>query len=74
MLIGLDGKPIATHNSNVFRISNPQPGELDVVNFVNNSNDLTVSGQGVYTCLIPLHSEEKREISIGIYPSGFKSK
>ena len=72
--IGLDGSPIATHNSSFFEISNQQPGELRVVNSVRNSTDLTASEQGVYTCRIPLKSGETREINIGIYPSGYSSK
>ena len=72
-LIGLDGSPIVTHNSTFFEISNPQPGELSVVNFVSNSTDLPASGQGVYTCSIPLQSGETREVNIGIYPSGYNS-
>ena len=71
-LIGLDGSPIVS--SNFFEISNSQPGELSVVNLVSNSTDLTASGQGVYTCRIPLKSGETREINIGIYPSGYSSK
>ena len=71
-LIGLDGSLFG--NSILFGISNPQPGELSVVNFVTNSTDLTAGEQGVYTCRIPLQSGEMMEISIGIYPSGFTSK
>ena len=74
MLIGLGGSHIVAPNTSVFEISNPQPGELNVANIVANSNDLTVSEQGVYTCRIPLQNGETREINIGIYPSGFKSK
>ena len=72
--IGLDGSPIVTHNNSFFEIFNHQPGELGVVNFVANSTDLTASGQGVYTCRIPLQSGETVEMNIGIYPSGFKSR
>ena len=72
-LIGLDGSPIVTNDSSFFNISNSQPGELYVENRVN-STDLTVCGQGVYTCRIPLQSGKMMEISIGIYPSGFTSK
>ena len=74
LFIGLDGNPIATHNSILFEISNPQPGEVSVVNVKANSTDLTASGQSVYTCRIPLQSGEIREINIGIYPSGFTGK
>ena len=72
-LIGLNGSPIVTHDSSFFNISNPQPGELYVENIANSTN-LTDSGQGVYTCRIPLQSGETREINIGIYPSGFRSE
>ena len=71
-LIGLDGRAIVSNS--FFEISNPQPGELRVDNFVSNSTDLPASGQGVYTCHIPLQSGETREINIGIYPSGYNSK
>ena len=71
-LIGLDGRAIV--NSSFFEISNSQPGELRVVNFVSNSTDLPASGQGVYTCRIPLQNGETREINIGIYSSGYSSK
>ena len=71
-LIGLNGRAIVSNS--FFEISNPQPGELSVVNFVHNSTNLPASGQGVYTCRIPLQSGETREINIGIYPSGYNSK
>ena len=70
--IGLDESHIV--HSSFFEISNPQPGEISVVNFVANSTNLTASEQGVYTCCIPLQSGETTEINIGIYPSGFASK
>ena len=72
--IGLEGNPITKRNSSFFEISNPQPGEVSVVNFKANSTNLTASGQGVYTCRIPLQSGEIREINIGIYLSGFTGK
>ena len=74
IFIGLDGSRIVTHNSSFFEVSNPQPGELSVVNFVANSTALNASGQGVYTCRIPLQSGQIRELNIGIYPSGFTGK
>ena len=74
LFIGLDENPITTHNSTFFEISKLQPGEVSVVNFKANSTDLTASGQGVYTCRIPLQSGDTREINIGIYPSGFTGK
>ena len=73
MLIGLDGNPIVTHSDSFLNISHPQPGELRVAN--NSSlTDLPPREQGVYTCRIPLQSAEMKEISIGIYPSGFTSE
>ena len=70
VLIGLNGRPIDSPNS-IFTLSDLQAGELKVAV---NQTDLTASEQGVYTCCIPLQSGEKREISIGIYPSTFSSK
>ena len=69
-LIGLDGSSFVTHDRGFFNISKTQPGELYVENIAN-STDLTASGQGVYTCRIPLQSGGMMDISIGIYPSGF---
>ena len=74
LFIGLDGIPVATHNSTFFEISNLQPGEVSVVNFEANSTNLNASGQGVYSCCIPLRSGEIMEINVGIYPSGFMGK
>ena len=74
IFIGLNGSRIVTQNSSFFEVSNPQPGELSVVNFVANSTALNASGQGVYTCRIPLQSGQIRELNIGIYPSGFTGK
>ena len=71
-LIGLDGRAIVSNT--FFEISNSQPGELRVVNFLSNSTDLPASGQGVYTCRIPLQNRETREINIGIYSSGYSSE
>ena len=73
-LIGLDGSPIVTSNSNFSEISNPRPGELRIVSSAMSSTDLAASAQGVYTCRIPLLTGVLREISIGIYPSEFTSK
>ena len=72
-LIGLDGNPIDSHSNSFFDTSHPIPGELRVVN-KSSLTDLPTSEQGVYTCRIPLQSGEIREISIGIYPSGFTSE
>ena len=72
-LIGLDGNPIDSHSNSFFNISHPQPGELSVVN-KSSFTDLPAGEQGVYTCRIPLQSEEMKEINIGIYPSGFTSE
>ena len=68
-LIGLGGTAITTND--VLEINtNRVGGELEVVNFVG-SNDVTSNEQGVYTCRIPLQSEDIREINIGIYPNAF---
>ena len=68
-LIGPRGTAITTNA--VFEITNSaNGGELQVANFVR-SDDVTSSEQGVYTCRIPLQSEEIREINIGIYPNAF---
>ena len=76
MLIGPDGTTVAT--GDVFTVSQPQPGELQVENRLS-QNILTASDQGVYTCRIPLQSGELKriemsEINVGIYPNGFNSK
>ena len=71
-LIGLDGSNVTT--SDVFNITNPQPGELLVESRPMNQSDLTASDQGVYTCRIPLQNGTIKNINIGIYPSGFNSK
>ena len=72
-LVGPDGNPIDSQSNSFFNISHPQPGDLRVAN----KPSLTVlpaGEQGVYTCRIPLQSGEMKEISIGIYPSGFTSE
>ena len=68
-LIGLDGTAITSNN--FFAISNSNRGEVNVESFVGTQDDLTADGQGVYTCRIPLESEEMREINIGVYPTTF---
>ena len=69
-LIGPEGTAITTNA--VFEIitNRANGGELQVTNFVE-SNNVTASEQGVYTCRIPQQSGEIREISIGIYPTAF---
>ena len=68
-LIGPGRTAITTND--VFEINTDRNGgELEVINFVT-SDDVTSSEQGVYTCRIPLQSEEIREINIGIYPNAF---
>ena len=68
-LIGPGGTSI-TSNA-IFEIGTGRiGGELQVAILVG-SNDVTSSEQGVYTCRIPLQSEEIREINIGIYPNAF---
>ena len=69
-LIGPGGTAITTND--VFEISTntANRGEIEVANFVG-SNDVTSNEQGVYTCRMPLQSEEMSEINIGIYPNAF---
>ena len=68
-LIGPGGTAITTND--VFEITtNRNGGELEVNNFVS-SDDVASGEQGVYTCRIPLQSEEMSEINIGIYPNAF---
>ncbi len=71
MLIGPDESTVTT--GDIFAISHPRTGELRVANALS-QNILTAGDQGVYTCRIPLQSEEMRDINVGIYPSGFNSK
>ena len=71
-LIGLDESNVTT--SDVFDITNPQPGELLVESRPMAQSDLTASDQGVYTCRIPLQNGTIKNINIGIYLSGFNSK
>ena len=71
MLIGPSGTTVTT--GDVFHISTLLPGQLQAIN-TRYRNALTTSGQGVYTCRIPLQSGEMRDINVGIYPSGFTSK
>ena len=69
-LIGLEGTAITS--TDVFEIitNSGNGGELQVTNFVE-SNHVTSSEQGVYTCRIPLQSGVIMEINIGIYPNAF---
>ena len=71
-LIGPGGTAITTND--VFEINTgtntANGGELEVVNFVE-SDDVTSSEQGVYTCRIPLQSGVMTENNIGIYPNAF---
>ena len=69
-LIGPGGTAITTNDVFEINTNTANGGELEVANFVT-SDDVTSSEQGVYTCRIPLQSEEIREISIGIYPNAF---
>ena len=72
MLIGPDGTTVTS--GDVFTINTHiRPGELKVENTLS-QNILTAGDQGVYTCRIPLQSGAMRDISVGIYPSEFKSK
>ena len=69
-LIGLNNHTLTSRHP--FNISTPQPGELLV--FVDSHTHLTPSHQGVYTCHISMQNGDIKEMNIGIYPSGFKSK
>ena len=72
-LIGLENMTV--FNSSFFTITNAQPGELEVVNKDGfNQTPLPDLEQGIYTCCIPLQNQKIKEINIGIYASGFKSK
>ena len=61
-------------SNNFFAIARPQPGEVTLENIVERNSPITASQQGVYTCHIPLESGVIRELSVGIYPSGFNSE
>ena len=61
-------------SNDFFAIARPQPGEVTLENIVERNLPITASQQGVYTCHIPLESGEIRELSVGIYPSGFNSE
>ena len=68
MLVGPDGTTVAS--GDVIQIEHQQQQQLHIYAH----NDLTPNDQGVYTCHIPLQSEENRSINVGIYPGGFSSK
>ena len=69
-LIGLDGNNITT--ADPFYISNPQPGELQIIVYRNTT--LNNTDQGIYTCQIPLENGQPKNINIGIYSDGFRGK
>ena len=69
-LIGLDGN---TFSGNDYLAIDNQAngGELRIENVVGRQQPLPASEQGIYTCQIPLQSEEIVVINIGVYPNGF---
>ena len=69
-LIGLDGN---TFSGNDYLFLEPpiNGGELRIKNVVGSEEPLPASGQGIYTCQIPLQSGEMVMINIGVYPIGF---
>ena len=69
-LIGPGGTAITTNDVFEITTNSVNGGELQVTNFVE-SNNVTASEQGVYTCRIPQQSGEIREINIGLYPTAF---
>ena len=71
-IIGLNGNALSSNS--FFAIARGQPGEITIANTVGSQSALTASQQGVYTCRIPLQNGVRREINIGIYPSGFNSE
>ena len=70
--IGPDGTNV--NNNSFFATAHPQPGEMAIENIVGIHSVLTATQQGMYTCRIPTHNGEIREINIGIYPAGFSGR
>ena len=70
--IGTNGITVTTNE--FFVVERAQPGEITLVNFVNNQTALTSNEQGVYTCRIPDSVNIVRNINIGIYPPGFNGE
>ena len=70
-LVGVGGRNF--NGGNFFTLDNSQPGEF-VLKSTTAQDTLTATSQGVYTCCIQLQSGETREITIGLYMSGFNSE
>ena len=58
--------PTTHHNS--WSLSSPSPGVLTV----EASESIPASQQGIYTCNMPDSNGNTVELSVGIYPNGFK--
>ena len=69
-LIGLNGNTFSGNDYLAFDTPT-HGGELRIVNAVGSEEPLPASEQGIYTCRIPLQSEEMVMINIGVYPIGF---
>ena len=70
-LLGLNGNSF--NGGRFFTLDKSRPGEF-VLESTTVKSALTDASQGVYTCCIPLQSGEMREITIGLYMSGFNSE
>ena len=69
-LIGPDGNTFS--GNDYLAIETPtHGGELRIENTVGSEEPLPASEQGIYTCQIPLQSEEIVVINIGVYPIAF---
>ena len=69
-LIGPDGNAFSGNDYLAFETPG-NGGELRIENVVGSEEPLPASEQGVYTCRIPLQSEEIVVINIGVYSIGF---
>ena len=69
-LIGLDGNTFSGNDYLAFNTP-ASGGELRIQNTVGSEEPLPASEQGIYTCQIPLQSEEIVVINIGVYPIAF---
>ena len=70
-LVGVGGRNFS--GGKLFTLDNSQPGEF-VLESTAAQDALTTTSQGVYTCRIQLQSGETRDITIGLYMSGFTSE
>jgi len=69
-LIGLDGNTFSGNDYLAFETP-AFGGELRIQNTVGSEEPLPASEQGIYTCRIPLQSEEIVVINIGVYSIGY---